>query len=119
MSDNDLHFIASTLRDAETALKVLFTMCTKAGLKEGAMVADEILGNVRTAIKHCMLLTSDITQQDAAAMLAVMEALEAEKASRCGPRSDSRCPNMMHKRYAMLDCKECSPSDFPTKGSER
>jgi hypothetical protein len=48
------------------------------------------------------------TPKDAAAMLAVVGALEAEKASRCGPRSDSRCPNMMHKRYAMLNCTECS-----------
>lgn len=81
-ADNDLHFIASTLRDAETALKVLFTMCTSAGLKQSAMVADEILGNVRTAIKHCMNLTSGFTQEDAAAMQAVMRALEDEKIAR-------------------------------------
>ena len=59
------------------------------------------------------------TPKDAAAMLAVVDALEAEKASRCGPRSDSLCRNMMHKRYAMLNCTECSPSsDAPEPPKE-
>jgi hypothetical protein len=51
------------------------------------------------------------TRADAEAMMAVKDALEAEKEARKERRhsTDTRCPNMMHKRYAMLNCTECSP----------
>jgi len=51
------------------------------------------------------------TPKDAAAMLAVKDALEAEKEASKERRhsTDTRCPNMAHKRYAMLNCTECSP----------
>ncbi len=58
------------------------------------------------------------TPKDAAAMLAVVDALEVEKQMRCGPHSDRRCPNMMHKRYAMLNCTECSALSGATQDRE-
>lgn len=50
----ELHWplIDTALSGAAKALPVLFTMLTKAGLREGAMVADEINGNVLCAIKQ-------------------------------------------------------------------
>lgn len=50
----ELHWplIDTALQGAANALPVLFTMLTKAGLREGAMVADEINGNVLCAIKQ-------------------------------------------------------------------
>lgn len=44
--------IDTALQGAANALPVLFTMLTKVGLREGAMVADEINGNVLCAIKQ-------------------------------------------------------------------
>lgn len=49
----DLEWIAYALNDAATALPVLFTMLTKIGARDGAMVADEILGHVKSAQKNC------------------------------------------------------------------
>lgn len=40
------------LADADRALSVLFTMLTKIGQKEGAIVADETRANVRAAMKE-------------------------------------------------------------------
>jgi len=42
----------SALRDAKKAVAVLFTMLTKIGQREGAMVADEIGANIGTALKE-------------------------------------------------------------------
>lgn len=49
----ELEWISYALNDAATALPVLFTMLAKIGAREGAMVADEILGHVKTAQKQC------------------------------------------------------------------
>jgi hypothetical protein len=49
----DLEWIAHVLKDADAALAVLFTMLAKVGLRDGAMVADEIAANVKTARKLC------------------------------------------------------------------
>jgi hypothetical protein len=51
-----LEWIAHALNDAATALPVLFTMLTKIGARDGAMVADEILGHVKCAQKECARL---------------------------------------------------------------
>jgi len=87
------------------------------------------LGNAETRIKQLESENARLnmemaayrqgcTRADAEAMMAVKDALQAEKEARCGPRSDSRCPNMMHKRYAMLNCIECSLSSAGTDGRE-
>lgn len=49
----ELEWIAHALNDAAVALPVLFTMLAKIGAREGAMVADEILGHVKCAQKQC------------------------------------------------------------------
>jgi hypothetical protein len=49
----ELEWIAYALNDAAVALPVLFTMLAKIGAREGAMVADEILGHVKCAQKQC------------------------------------------------------------------
>lgn len=49
---DDLDFLRIALDGASKALPVLFTMLTTAGLREGATVADEINGNIRSARKR-------------------------------------------------------------------
>lgn len=44
--------VHTALDDAAKALPVLFDMCAAAGLRQGAVVADEILGNVNAARKQ-------------------------------------------------------------------
>jgi len=57
-----LQGIKEALDAAATALPVLFTICSKIGLKEGAMAADEILGSIQWAQKELAhMMTADQT----------------------------------------------------------
>jgi hypothetical protein len=48
----ELEWIAQALEDADKALAVLFTMCSKQKLMQGAVVADEIRADVQSAMKN-------------------------------------------------------------------
>jgi len=52
MTREELIGIKQAVDAAAIALPVLFTMCSKVGLREGAMAADEILGSVKFAQKQ-------------------------------------------------------------------
>ena len=61
-SKTQLQGVKEAVDAAATALPVLFTMCSKIGLKEGAMAADEILGSIQWAQKELAhMMTADQT----------------------------------------------------------
>ncbi len=57
----DLEWIRISIDGAATALPVLFTMCTKVGLREGATVADEINGDIITAKRELARILSRLS----------------------------------------------------------
>jgi hypothetical protein len=74
-SKTQLQGIKEAVDAAAIALPVLFTMCSTAGLKPGAMAADEILGSVKWAQKELAhMMTADET-------ITGVEALRAENAN--------------------------------------
>jgi hypothetical protein len=60
----ELEWLRISLAGAATALPVLFTMLTKAGLREGATVADEINANVITANRELQHILSRLSRED-------------------------------------------------------
>lgn len=62
----ELEWLRIALDGAGKALPVLFTMLTKAGLREGAMVADEINANVVTANRELARILKRVSSEDSA-----------------------------------------------------
>lgn len=54
----ELEWLRIALSGAANAMPVLFTMLAKAGLREGAMVADEINANIITANRELQHILS-------------------------------------------------------------
>ena len=59
----DLEWLRIALDGAGNALPVLFTMLTKIGCREGAVVADEINANIITARKELSHLFSRLSRE--------------------------------------------------------
>src|SRR6185312_1395306 len=70
-SKTQLQGIKEAVDAAATALPVLFTMCSKVGLRAGAMAADEILGSIQWAQKELAhMMTADETKASPQAPIA-------------------------------------------------
>lgn len=60
----ELEWLRIALDGAGKAVPVLFTMLVKAGLKEGAMVADEINANVITANRELARILNRLPSEE-------------------------------------------------------
>lgn len=62
----ELEWLRIALGGAANAMPVLFTMLTKAGLREGAMVADEINANIITANRELQRILNRVSREPSA-----------------------------------------------------
>jgi hypothetical protein len=60
----ELEWLRIALDGAGKAVPVLFTMLSKAGMKEGAMVADEINANIITANRELQRILRRVSRED-------------------------------------------------------
>ena len=64
VTPDELEWLRISLDGASKALPVLFTMLAKAGLREGAMVADQINADIITANRELQRILERVSREE-------------------------------------------------------